>query len=531
MSATALEAREPSAKYLVMREAQLVQHFDLLATAPGGVARLRELIYSLAAQGQLVESNEQITLSRLDSVAEFVMGQAPPGNECNVDGAGTIFVKTGEFGEFHPVVREWTTKPLKLARAGDVLICVVGATIGKLNLAIDCAIGRSVAAIRPASSVLTKYLYFALMPFTLSLRRTARGSAQGVIGRADLGQVPLRIPSVAEQSRIVTRVEELMRLCDALEAKGRLEAAQHSQLVTTLLGTLTDSESPEALADRWQRIAAHFDILLDRPEAVDALEQTILQLAVRGLLVPQDPDDEVPRARLEEIRHSKVQSVAKAKVKLVVSVPAPRGFDELFPLPTGWNWVHVGEVVNMLNGYAFKSEWFKPSGIRLLRNLNIAHSQVDWAHSAFVDPNLADDFEQFALREGDVVLSLDRPIISTGLKFAVLMPSDLPCLLLQRVAKLAPAASVLSPAFLVLWLQSDLFRGTIDPGRSNGVPHISTKQVSALTLGLPPLAEQSRIVARVEELRRLCADLRERLAAGQRTQALLAEALVQTAAL
>jgi hypothetical protein len=87
--------------------------------------------------------------------------------------------------------------------------------------------------------------------------------------------------------------------------------------------------------------------------------------------------------------------------------------------------------------------------------------------------------------------------------------------------------AAISASFLVLWLQSDLFVGTIDPGRSNGVPHISTKQVAGLVLGLPPLAEQSRIVARVEALRRLCADLRQRLAAGQTTQALLAGALVE----
>ncbi|NBQ54470.1 MAG: hypothetical protein EBU49_12965, partial [Proteobacteria bacterium] len=97
---------------------------------------------------------------------------------------------------------------------------------------------------------------------------------------------------------------------DALEASGQLEAQQHAQLVSTLLGTLTQSETPEALADNWQRIATHFDVLLDRPEAVDALEQTILQLAVRGLLVPQDPTDE----------------------------------EKPFELQQGWEWVRLGNV-------------------------------------------------------------------------------------------------------------------------------------------------------------------------------------------
>jgi type I restriction enzyme S subunit len=122
-----------------------------------------------------------------------------------------------------------------------------------------------------------------------------------------------------------------------------------------------------------------------------------------------------------------------------------------------------------------------------------------------------------------------RPIISTGLKYAVIQKNDLPCLLLQRVARLAPCTAVVSADFLVLWLQSDLFVGTIDPGRSNGVPHISTKQVSGLPFALPPLPEQARIVTRVAALRGLCADLHQRLSTSQYTQAHLAQALIEEA--
>jgi type I restriction enzyme S subunit len=344
---------------------------------------------------------------------------------------------------------------------------------------------------------------------------------------AKLGNFLIPLPPLAEQSRIVTRVEELMRLCDALEAKGQLEAAQHAQLVSTLLATLTDSATPEALTENWQRLAIHFDTLLDRPEAVDALEQTILQLAVRGQLVPQDPADEPASVLLKHIRSEKDRLIAAGQIKRDKPLAPITDDEKPFELPAGWVWVRIGDLVEMLNGYAFKSEWFKAVGTRLLRNVNIGHGQADWSETAFIDEASAREFEQFTLKEGDVVLSLDRPIISTGLKYAVIGKSDLPCLLLQRVARLAPYTTAISASFLVLWLQSDLFVGTIDPGRSNGVPHISTKQVAGLVLGLPPLAEQSRIVARVEALRRLCADLRQRLAAGQTTQALLAGALVE----
>ena len=161
---------------------------------------------------------------------------------------------------------------------------------------------------------------------------------------AKLGQFLIPVPPLAEQSRIVTRVEALMRLCDALEAKGQLEAAQHAQLVSTLLGTLTASTTPEELAENWQRVAQHFDLLLDRPEAIDALEQTLLQLAVRGLLVPQDPTDEPASALLQKIRAEKDRLIATGQIKRDKPLPPITDEEKPFELPVGWEWVRLGAL-------------------------------------------------------------------------------------------------------------------------------------------------------------------------------------------
>ena len=91
--------------------------------------------------------------TKLGLVSEFVMGQAPLGERCNKDGIGTPFVKAGEFEENRPKIVEWTTDPLKMAMSTDVLVCVVGATAGKINLGANCAIGRSVAAVRPGKDL------------------------------------------------------------------------------------------------------------------------------------------------------------------------------------------------------------------------------------------------------------------------------------------------------------------------------------------------------------------------------------------
>jgi type I restriction enzyme S subunit len=574
-----LTAQEPSAKYLVNLQPPLVRHFDLIAQAPGGVARLRELILTLAVQGKLVPQDpsdepasellKKIALEkdrlvaekkirkgkplldigdeemffelpgswawvRLNSIGDWGAGATPSRTNSNYYGGKIPWFKSGELTADHIAEPEETVTEaalrecsLRLNQPGDVLIAMYGATIGKTAiLDVVGTTNQAVCACTPFSGMLNSYLLLlmkALKPYFIS---QGAGGAQPNISREKIIHTVIGLPPLAEQSRIVTRVEELMQLCDALEASGQLEAQHHAQLVGTLLGTLTQSETPEALADNWQRIATHFDVLLDRPEAVDALEQTILQLAVRGLLVPQDPTDEPASVLLQKIRTEKDHLIAQGKIKRDKPLPPITDEEKPFELPQGWSFARISELVEMLNGYAFKSEWFKPTGTRLLRNLNISHGYVDWSQPACIDTNAANEFSQFDLKVGDVVLSLDRPIISTGLKYAVIQQADLPCLLLQRVARLTPHPIAMSLEFLELWLQSDLFVGTIDPGRSNGVPHISTKQVGELIVGLPPMTEQSRIVTRVNELRSLCADLRRQIVKARVVVANLSKSLV-----
>ncbi len=558
-----LEAREPSARYLEAAQPALVRQFDLLGKAPGGISRLRELILTLAVQGKLApqlpgDEPAALLLHRIESakeqlVAAGAMKRPKPQPEIAEDeqpfptptgwqwvrlgtllqkiGAGStplggkeVYVPSGV--KFLRSQNVWNDglrlegvayiSPATHAKmagtvvvANDLLFNITGASIGRCAAVPadfdEANVSQHVTIIRPVLPSLNSFLHTALISRLVqqAVMDVQVGVSREGLSIAKLGNFLIPIPPLQEQARIVARVDELMRLCDALEAKGRLEAEQHARLLGTLLGTLTDSSTPEELAANWQRVADHFDLLLDRPEAVDALEQTILQLALRGLLVAQVSSDSMAKSQDDD---SEAQ------------------------IPRRWTRSRVGDVVSMLNGYAFKSEWFLASGTRLVRNVNVGHGSLDWQQSAFVSPVIASEFAQFALAEGDVVLTLDRPIISTGLKLAVVQGCDLPCLLLQRVARLSPDANRLSSAFMLLWLRSDNFVKAIDPGRSNGVPHISTKQVASLTINLPPLAEQARIVTRVTELRSICAQLRQRLKASQTTKSHLAEALVDEVA-
>lgn len=166
----------------------------------------------------------------LGELATFAMGQAPPGTETNVDGVGTPFFRSGEFGELRPQTRIWTTKPLRLASASDVLVCVVGANCGEINLGADGAIGRSVAAVSPSNQVDQLYLFHFLTSFTQRLRRGAQGSAQGVITKRDLAAIRIPLPPLDEQHRIVELLEDHLSRLDAAEQGLRMSLTRIRRL-------------------------------------------------------------------------------------------------------------------------------------------------------------------------------------------------------------------------------------------------------------------------------------------------------------
>ncbi len=236
------------------------------------------------------------------------------------------------------------------------------------------------------------------------------------------------------------------------------------------------------------------------------LQQAILQEAIQGKLTADwraaHPQAEPARQLLHRIQAEKARLIAAKKLRPEKPLPKITPAEIPFEIPKGWEWCRLGDVSTYLNGYAFQSQWFAPDGIRLVRNANVSHGFLDWSDSAYIPAKRLSEFDDFQLREGDIVLSLDRPIISTGLKAARVGPADLPALLLQRVLRIEPV--LISSEFMFKWLFSALFLGSINPGRSIGVPHVSHKEVMSAPFPLPPLAEQAAIVARVEALITTC---------------------------
>lgn len=208
----------------------------------------------------------------LGELSAFVMGQAPPGSASNFDGVGTPFVKAGEFGDLRPIIRQWTTMPLKMAEEGDVLICVVGATAGKINLGANCAIGRSVAAIRPSDAVDQFYLHSFMKTQIEDMRRGSTGTAQAVISSAMLASVAVPLAPLPEQKRIVAKVNGLTaRTARARTDLDRIPTliARYKQRLLALAfsGELTADWRKQFAAKEWcsNTVAGVASIIFDGP--------------------------------------------------------------------------------------------------------------------------------------------------------------------------------------------------------------------------------------------------------------------------
>ena len=198
----------------------------------------------------------------------------------------------------------------------------------------------------------------------------------------------------------------------------------------------------------------------------------------------------------------KARTAAQERLEAVKSLPAAL-LRKIFPqpgqpLPDGWQCGPIGSVAKVQGGYAFKSEWFSNKGIRLLRNTNIFQDQIVWKDVQFLPLSLRSDFPAYELNVGDIVLALDRPFVSAGLKIAKLSEADTPSLLVQRVGRFRIHGEVLSDFFFYFLHSQNFISAITGHDYSLGVPHISPDQVESICIPLPSLSVQEQIVEKLK---------------------------------
>jgi type I restriction enzyme S subunit len=180
--------------------------------------------------------------------------------------------------------------------------------------------------------------------------------------------------------------------------------------------------------------------------------------------------------------------------------------------PMGWPMVELGNVADLITGYAFKSEDYTLEGdaIRLCRGTNVLPNRIDWSDLAKWPQNRTSDLTRFSLVSGDIVMAMDRPWISEGFKIARIRAEDCPALLVQRVARLRGENRITND-FLYYLLRHHSFTRHCRPTETT-VPHISPTDIRSYPFPIPPLPLQRRFAAIVESVERQKAAQRAHLA-------------------
>lgn len=341
-----------------------------------------------------------------------------------------------------------------------------------------------------------------------------------------LASIPFPLAPVAEQHRIVAKIDELMALCDQLEQQTDASRSAHQTLAENLLNALTRVSDSAKFVSSWQRIAERCDILFTTEESIDQLKQTILQLAVMGKLVQQDLTDEPASELLKKIAAEKANLVKEGKIKPDQGLPSIDHAEKPYVLPETWAWEWLPNISFFQEGPGIMAKDFRAEGVPLIRISGVHGALVTLDGCNFLDEDMvAKKWNHFRLELNDIILSASA---SLG-KVSKVGAETVGCVAYTGLIRFRPLKSVFDE-YLIRFLGSREFARQIDDSkRGAAILHFGPTHLKGMIVPVPPLAEQHRIVARVDELMSLCEQLKSRLIDAQATQLQLADALTEQA--
>ncbi|MGY4069175.1 restriction endonuclease subunit S [Aeromonas caviae] len=473
---------------------------------------------------------------RLNDLGDWGAGATPlRSNSAFYDG-GIPWFKSGELvsdyifnSEENITELALKNTSLRLNKVGDVLVAMYGATIGKTAiLGVTATTNQAVCACTPFSGFLNVYLLVLLKAYKSRLIGMGAGGAQPNISREKIIATVIALPPTKEQQRIVSKVDELMSLCDQLEQKSEASLAAHQTLVETLLATLTESTDSSELAQNWARLAQHFDSLFTTQSSIDALKQTILQLAVMGKLVPQDPNDEPASVLLERIAAEKARLVKEGKIKKEKPLPPISEEEKPFALPDGWEWCRFETIIDPRAPISYGVLVPGPcvsDGIPFVRVADLSLSPSIGMPDATISKEVDSKYNRTRLEGGEILMAVVGSIGKVGVAPIKWKGANIA----RALCRIKPISSM-SKSYLLYLLQSRFMQeGFISDTKTLAQPTLNIGLIRNSLTPIPPIEQQYRTVTLVDELMSLCDQLSARLQASQTTQLHLAEALVEGA--
>ncbi|ACF61132.1 restriction endonuclease subunit S [Salmonella enterica] len=337
------------------------------------------------------------------------------------------------------------------------------------------------------------------------------------LGTEKAQQAVIELAPIQEQLRIVSRVDKLMSLCDQLEQHSLTSLDAHQQLVETLLTTLTDSQNADELAENWARISEHFDTLFTTEASIAALKQTILQLAVMGKLVPQDPNDEPASELLKRIAQEKAQLVKDGKMKKQKPLPPISDEEKPFELPIGWEWCRLGECINLISGQHLKPDEYEEE----------CHGEMlpyitGPAEFGLISPT----YSKYTNEKRAIAAKGDILITCKGAGLGKLNVADTNIAISRQL--MAINVIRMNSEYLKIILDS-MYGYFQSKGVGIAIPGISREDVMEPLIMLPPFEEQKRIMENLYKLNFFIEDIKFRIKSAQQTQLHLADALTDAA--
>ena len=340
------------------------------------------------------------------------------------------------------------------AQKGDLLVCEGGAGYGRSAIwpyEYDICLQNHVHRLRPVINGVCEYVFYLIYLLKESNRLASVGTAMPGLSANRLKELFVPLPPLAEQHRIVAKIEELL---PKVEEYGKAQDALNK----------LNAELPERL------------------------KKSILQEAIEGRLVPQDPNDEPASVLLAKIRKEKEQLVKEGKLKKKDLIETPISEDEIpFEIPDSWEWVNLFDCVDILYGYPFDSTAFNENsiGFPLIRIRDIIPSSTKTYTTEKAD-------DRYVIRRGDMIVGMDG-------NFNVCFWQSDDAYLNQRVCKITAKESLLNQKYLYYYLPYEL-EEIFKTVSYVTVKHLSDKHFRTMRIPLPPLAEQHRIVEKLEQL-------------------------------
>jgi len=545
-----------------MNAERLIKHFDRIAEAPGAVPRLRRFILDLALRGRLVPQDkrdepatkllariqgDQLLKRGIDrrsvhrvrqncddvdvpvgwclaTVADLCVSvtdgdhQPPPKATTGIPFLviGNVRTKSIEFDNCRFVSEEYfhSLDESRRPKFGDLLFTLVGSYGIPVLVSSErpFCVQRHIAILRPSPNIDVEFLARAFeSSFVFSQASAcATGIAQKTVPLTGLRRIWVPLPPLAEQRRIVAKVDELMALCDRLEVAQRRREDARDRLV----------DAYEAKS-RTGSYTSSLDALEVSSRHVAGLRRCVLNLGVRGRLTFRKSSDEAPAELIARIQAEKQEALPPRKRPGVTG----NGMDSLggpFDVPSAWRWVRTEDIAGRISDGVHKKPSYVASGIPFLTVKNLTEgSGISFRETRFVaEADHAGFIKRTHPERGDVLITKDGTI-----GVSRIVDTDRPFSIFVSVALVKMIEKRLGP-FLVLCFNSDLVRSSIVP-KGAALKHLHLIDLRNLLVPLPPLEEQERIVAKVDELMTLCDRLEAQLALFERESGRFLEAVLR----